>query len=112
MTYPLNLDGSRQTLMDQARGPTSQEDVKGLVSAEDFAKFLKFTLQRQNTDYRECPNPGCGTMILGQKQAFPSNRALTLTFWPDPHIDWICNLHHISDRALLVPYMHISHVGP
>ena len=44
----------------------SEEDVKGLVSAEDFAKFLKFTLQRKNTDYRECPKAGCGTMVLGQ----------------------------------------------
>ena len=44
----------------------SEEDVRGLVGPEDFAKFLKFTLQKKSTDYRECPKEGCGTMILGK----------------------------------------------
>lgn len=46
----------------------SNDDVMAMVDDETFEKQLKFSLMKENRDYRECPKAGCHNMMLGNKK--------------------------------------------
>lgn len=43
-------------------------DVKAVVDANTYAKYVRFSTMKASEHYRECPNPACCKLILGDRR--------------------------------------------
>jgi hypothetical protein len=49
-------------------GRNREDDVRGLVDEETYAKHCKFARLKRDDNYRECPNAACGHIVLGDRR--------------------------------------------